>query len=156
MDIVVINHGIYVIELGANMDSAKADEHYHSLCQYVQNLSVSHNKDTYGVLINFSTDRAQCDYFPTNKLDNIWLLNVHVHLSDPSGNIYYLFEPVDQRVANLNISSSGGGRGGSVTSSSSSSSGPYYSSEGQNKCGTSRSFNSIPNAGIRSRVIPSR
>ena len=115
IDLVAYNHSVYTIELGANMDQHRHDEHYQRTCGYVEFLRQAYpDKHVSAVLINFTTDEKQCAYFPSNTRNDISLLNVHVWLDDPAKNVYYVYEPtssggvdvVGQQLAQLTIGTS--------------------------------------------------
>ena len=93
IDLVAINHGVYAIEIGANMDQRKHDEHYERICRYMEFLGKAYpHLRVFGVLLNFTTNEHQCDYFPRNERADISLLNVHVWLDDPAKNVYYIYD----------------------------------------------------------------
>lgn len=123
IDIVVFNHGVYAIELGANMDKAKYecgllyalllnvplryDEHYVRTCHYVEFLRKMYPEKVHatGYVVNFTTKKEQCDYFPERTNASISLLNVYVCLDDPDKNFYYVYEPreLEQGMASLSL-----------------------------------------------------
>jgi hypothetical protein len=108
--LVAFNRGVYAIELGANMDQSKYDEHYERTCRYVEFLRKAYpDKHVAAVLVNFTTNDEQLGYFPTNaQPGTISLLNVFVWLDDPSKNVYYVHEPDAAAIANDSATSDGG------------------------------------------------
>lgn len=81
IDIVVINHGVYVIELGANMSPQQYQEHLERTCTYMKNLARRYStKPVFGIVINFTTDETQKEHFPSSTIPNLSCMNVHVDL----------------------------------------------------------------------------
>lgn len=104
-DIVVVNHGRYVIEIGAHMSKKIYDEHYGRTITYVNNL-----KACCGVVINFSTETIHSQYFPLDRDDSVTCLNVHVDLDANEFNVWELSpregsteETLGERVATLSL-----------------------------------------------------
>jgi hypothetical protein len=83
-DIVIVNHGRYVIEIGAHMSPKNYDEHYERTINYVNTLDAWR-----GVVINFSTDATHSGYFPRCRSSLVSCLNVHV---DIDGNVFNIWE----------------------------------------------------------------
>jgi len=62
-------------------------------------------KHATGYVVNFTTKKEQCDYFPERTNASLSLLNVHVYLDDPDKNFYYVYEPreLEQGMASLSL-----------------------------------------------------
>lgn len=101
IDLVAYNHGVYLIELGANMDQHKHTELYARTCSYVQFMHQAYpGKHVSAVLIHFTTDEKQCVVFPSNTRSDVSLLNVRVWLDDPEKKVYYVYEPTPDAIVN--------------------------------------------------------